>query len=169
MGKFVSRDVNTRSEQELFKWKTSDILRWDVKCCKISDRGHLVYVVVQLFNITYSPRKGRMCVLDLPMYTVQLTNSTYRTLFEFLADDNSGKLTGPIIFDVPDHASRVTSLHVENGDTSFLHISQSLGLLAETVVFDTRNCTFYEFPELPGISDPVRWCYALQRKTPLYS
>ena len=101
-------------------------------------------------------------------YNLQLLHN--RKLLEFLADDDSGQLTGPVIFDAPDHSHGTVSVRVENGNTSFVHISQYLEFLADSVIFDTRNCTFYEFPKLPGISDPkVRWCYALQGKPTLYS
>ena len=100
--------------------------------------------------------------------TYNLQVLLHRKLHEFLADDDSGHLTGPVIFNVPE-LSRSGDLQVENGNTSFVHISK-FRALAESVIFDTRNCTFYEFPELPGISNrKVRWCYALQRKTTLYS
>ena len=110
-----------------------------------------------------------MCVLDLPMYTVQLTNSTYRKLLEFLADDDSGQLTGPVIFDAPDHSRGVVSVQIEDGNTSFMHIFHLPVLLADSVIFDTRNCTFYEFPELPGISNlKVRWCMPFSGR-PIYT
>ena len=135
----------------------------------MSNRGHLVYVGVHLLNNDDSPGRGRMCVLDLPMYTVQLTNSTYRKLLEFLADDDSGQLTGPIIFDAPDHSRGVVSVQIEDGNTSFVHISHLPVLLADSVIFDTRNCTFYEFPELPGISNlKVRWCMPFSGR-PIYT
>ena len=92
-----------------------------------------------------------------------------RKLLEFLADDDSGQLTGPVIFDAPDHSRVDVSVQAENGNTSFVHISRLGPFLAGNVIFDTRNCTFYEFPELPSISDPkVRWCMPFSGK-PLYT
>ena len=87
-----------------------------------------------------------------------------RKLLEFLANDDSGQLTGPVIFDVPDLPRIFLPLQAKNGNTSFVHISGSGMNLGDSVIFDTQSCTFYKFP----IFNMVRWCMPFSRK-PLYT
>ena len=73
--------------------------------------------------------------------------------------------------DVPDHSDGIVSVRVESGNTPFVDVSvHYLGkVLANTVIFDTQNRKFYEFPELIGIFKLVRWCPTFQWKVVLYS
>ncbi|KAF8552701.1 hypothetical protein OG21DRAFT_90322 [Imleria badia] len=98
----VSHDLNTGHEQTLYQ--SDEWASWSATSCLRSTRGHLVYVV---FCTEYGPSRHKV------------------RLLEFQADDDSGRLSGPVIFDVPVSTGGGYNeyLEVKSGDTPFVLIS----------------------------------------------
>ena len=65
----VSRDINTRSEQVLFE-RHSFHIAWDVTCCMVSDRGHLLYLGIHWKDHPVYPEGQRLHVLAFSMHAV---------------------------------------------------------------------------------------------------
>ena len=159
MRQFVSHDVDTGVEQTLCHWDRQ-LITWSATCCVTSTRGHLLYVGLQDCHDSDNP-EVTMYVMDV-LGVRYLTTPICRKLLEFQVDDDSGRLSGPIIFDIPLSLSNVFScLHLKSGHTPFVFIRTVLWEpLAHTLIFDTRSQIFYEFPKLRP--EPVRLDHTLQ-------
>ena len=74
-------------------------------------------------------------------------NNHCRTLLEFRLNAESGALCDTITLDVPADLDRCLCLYLEGGQKPFAR-SRFFTIPGLDLVFDTRTCAFYEFPDV---------------------